>query len=383
MAPFMKLLAGSSLLAGLLAAVTTRLARRKRKAAPADSTSSSEGDRPVEVAPHQETGSISDISSGSSSQVPVPEASTSSTWRPAGQPARHCSKQRPQSCALQPHHGTELYRRSSESASGVGLLSRLLGPAGRMSESLESAVGCSGNTGGSSGHGGGPGCDEYDSSEEQETSEGGAESSRSGYGKSNRARLVDLWIESALLVSRDVRLDKRHFDRTTRQNLKKMRPASAQLILSEIADRCWDATPDIAREVHRLVSHAKAQDKFAVAPTGPSASALAPVNVLTTALPVSLAGVGAGTAGGPEVRQGGVMGVGAAHGPGPGRTSESESRSDGGDPVVTTAVTALLARGRGAGAAAAGSIAIGSAAAAAAAATPAGGAGNAARFAMM
>ncbi|GLI69513.1 hypothetical protein VaNZ11_014149, partial [Volvox africanus] len=296
MAPFMKFLAGSSLLAGLLAAVTTRLARRKRKAAPADSTNNSEDGRPVEAVPHQETSSISDISSGSSFQAPVPEASTSSsTWRPAGQAAQHGSKQRPQSCTLQPHPGTELYRRSSESASGGGLLSRLLGTAGRMSESLESAVGCSGNTGGSSAHGGGAGCDEYDSSEEQETSEGGAESSRSGYGKSNRARLVDLWIESALLVSRDVRLDKRHFDRTTRQNLKKMRPASAQLILSEIADRCWDATPDIAREVHRLVSHAKAQDKYAVAPTGPSASALAPVNALTTALPVSVAGVGSET----------------------------------------------------------------------------------------
>lgn len=103
--------------------------------------------------------------------------------------------------------------------------------------------------------------DEYDSSEEQEP-ECSADSARA-YGKvwrrgrvlkggrellrrsgtlptlpraasacpqSDRARLVDMWIESALLVSRDVRLDKRHFDRTTRQNLKKMRPASAQVV---------------------------------------------------------------------------------------------------------------------------------------------------------
>eukprot|EP00198_Chlamydomonas_reinhardtii_P008885 XP_001698222.1 predicted protein [Chlamydomonas reinhardtii] len=104
--------------------------------------------------------------------------------------------------------------------------------------------------------------DEYDSSEEQEP-ECSADSARA-YGKSDRARLVDMWIESALLVSRDVRLDKRHFDRTTRQNLKKMRPASAQAVLSELAERCWDGTADIAKEVHRLVSHAKAQDKFAV-----------------------------------------------------------------------------------------------------------------------
>jgi hypothetical protein len=47
--------------------------------------------------------------------------------------------------------------------------------------------------------------------------------------QSDRARLVDLWIESCVLVSADSRMDRRCFDRTTRQNLKKMRPGSAQV----------------------------------------------------------------------------------------------------------------------------------------------------------
>ena len=47
--------------------------------------------------------------------------------------------------------------------------------------------------------------------------------------QSDKAKLVDVWIEVALLISKPP-LDRRHFDRETRQNLKKMRPCAAQLV---------------------------------------------------------------------------------------------------------------------------------------------------------
>ena len=78
-----------------------------------------------------------------------------------------------------------------------------------------------------------------------------------------------MWIDSVLLISKPP-LDRRHFDRETRQNLKKMRPFAAQQVLSDIADKGWDALADIAKEVHRMVSHAKAQDKYQKANYVPS-----------------------------------------------------------------------------------------------------------------
>lgn len=162
---------------------------------------------------------------------------------------------------------------------------------------------------------------------------------------------MDLWVESALLVSRDVRLDKRHFNRTTRQNLKKMRPASAQLILSEIADRCWDSTPDISREVHRLVSHAKAQDKFAMVPGSGTSGGLG------ASLGSSNLGSGAGA---------GTTGLAGASTGFAGRWLGDGGMASGagcpaarnGNSVVTTTVTALLATGGG-GKAAVGTVPLG------------------------
>lgn len=48
--------------------------------------------------------------------------------------------------------------------------------------------------------------------------------------QSDRARLVDMWVESCCLIGRDGRLARQHFDRETRQSLKKMRPAAAQQV---------------------------------------------------------------------------------------------------------------------------------------------------------
>ncbi|KAG2441663.1 hypothetical protein HXX76_003281 [Chlamydomonas incerta] len=253
-------LGAGSLLAGLIAALTSRLTRRRRrKQAVAETEAAAEG--PSASGVHERCGG----SAPASQAGPV-----TAQWVTLGARA---------SFALgEGGLGGGGVKRTSEGlvvvgagpgpgpgpgpggTTSSGVLSRLL-VLGRPSESVESAVSFSGDVASSTNNYLGYG-DEYDSSEEQEP-ECGADSARA-YGKSDRARLVDMWIESALLVSRDVRLDKRHFDRTTRQNLKKMRPASAQAVLSELAERSWDGTADIAKEVHRLVSHAKAQDKFAV-----------------------------------------------------------------------------------------------------------------------
>ncbi|KAG2485302.1 hypothetical protein HYH03_015976 [Edaphochlamys debaryana] len=275
MAPVAKVLGAGGLLAGLLAALS-RLTRRKRKAPP-QPAASEEG--PSTSAAAQE---------GPRLRYPTAARTSFVLSRTLGLDGGRSSDV---SCSAP----------GAASSSG-GLLSRVLG---RPSESLESGVSVSGETAASSTAGGG---EEYDSSEEQDTAEGSPESRTSGYGKSDRARLVDMWIESALLVSRDLRLDKRHFDRTTRQNLKKMRPASAQLILSDIADRSWEGILDIAKEVHRLVSHAKAQDKFASssASAGPGPNSSSGPGLQ----PTGGAGVGGGGGGG-----GGGVGVMGIVGP--------------------------------------------------------------------
>ncbi|PNW71397.1 hypothetical protein CHLRE_16g652600v5 [Chlamydomonas reinhardtii] len=255
-----KWLGAGSLLAGLIAALTSRLTRRRRrKHAIAETEAAAEA---------ASTSGVHERCSGAASGSqpgPVP-----TQWVTLGARASFALGE---GGAL--GGGSGSVKRTSDGllvgpgpgpgsgpggSTSSGVLSRLL-VLGRPSESVESAVSFSGDVASSTNNCVGYG-DEYDSSEEQEP-ECSADSARA-YGKSDRARLVDMWIESALLVSRDVRLDKRHFDRTTRQNLKKMRPASAQAVLSELAERCWDGTADIAKEVHRLVSHAKAQDKFAV-----------------------------------------------------------------------------------------------------------------------
>lgn len=79
--------------------------------------------------------------------------------------------------------------------------------------------------------------------------------------KSEKARLVDFLIDCTLLVSH-LPLSLKHFDRETRQNLKKMGVPAATQVLSDIAGMPWDGIHDIGREVHRMVSHAKAQHKF-------------------------------------------------------------------------------------------------------------------------
>jgi hypothetical protein len=87
--------------------------------------------------------------------------------------------------------------------------------------------------------------------------------------QSDKAKLVECWVESTLLISKPP-LDRKHFDRETRQNLKKMRPCAAHSVLELIADQSWEGVPDVTREVHRMVSHAKADDKYAHCKTAAS-----------------------------------------------------------------------------------------------------------------
>ncbi|KAG2451895.1 hypothetical protein HYH02_003670 [Chlamydomonas schloesseri] len=265
-------LGAGSLLAGLIAALTSRLTRRRRRKHAVTDAAEPAAEEASTSGAHERIGGGGTGAAGSQQTGPAP-----TPWVTLGARASFAVGE----CGLGGGGGGGGYlKRTSDGllvgpgpspgpgpgpgpggSTSSGVLSRLM-VLGRPSESVESAVSFSGDVATSStnncaGYG-----DEYDSSEEQEP-ECSADSARA-YGKSDRARLVDMWIESALLVSRDVRLDKRHFDRTTRQNLKKMRPASAQAVLAELAERSWDGTADIAKEVHRLVSHAKAQDKFAV-----------------------------------------------------------------------------------------------------------------------
>lgn len=75
-----------------------------------------------------------------------------------------------------------------------------------------------------------------------------------------QSKMTEL-LEACILISQPP-LNRKNFNKESRQNLKKMRPSLCKDILSQIAERRWDGVEDITKEVHRLVSFAKANDKF-------------------------------------------------------------------------------------------------------------------------